>query len=234
MYKSKSILGVITARSGSKGLPGKNIKSFCGKPLIYWTIKSALTSRYLDNVIVSTDSPEIAQISRKSGASVPFIRPKHLAKDNSSSIDVVLHALEFLRKQGEKYDLVMLLQPTSPLRMKCDIDDAIKLLFKRSAQAVVSVSPASHSLYWSNILPKSECMKNFLRQNIINKRRQSLPVFYTLNGAIYLIYYKNLLKDKAFFGDKTYAYKMPPERSFDIDTEIDFKFAEFFKNKVIK
>lgn len=229
MYKYKTVLGLIPARSGSKGLSGKNIKNFCNKPLIYWTIKPALASRCLDSVIVSTDSPKIAQISRKGGAWVPFLRPKYLAKDNSSTIDVILHALGFLKKMGKQYDLVMLLQPTSPLRSSEDIDNSIELLYRKKAKAVVSVCEAEHSPYWSNVLPADCNMGKFLRPEAENKNRQELPNFYRLNGAIYLADWNYLKFKKSFFGSKTYAYIMPHERSIDIDTQIDFKIAEFLK-----
>ena len=228
MYKGKNILGIIPARGGSKGLPRKNIKPLLSKPLIAWTIEQALASKYLDRVIVSTDDIEIAEISKKYGAEVPFMRPKELAEDNAKGIDVVLHAIDWLRKNDrrEQHDLLMLLQPTSPLRATEDIDKAIELLFLKEAKAIVSVCEVDHHPLWSNTLPEDGCMKNFISQEITNKNRQELPVFYRLNGAIYLAYCAYIKEQKSFFGKDTFAYIMPKSRSVDIDNEIDLKLAE--------
>lgn len=228
MYKGKNILGLIPARGGSKGLPRKNIKPLLGKPLIAWTIEQALASRYLDRLVVSTDDKEIAEISKKYGADVPFMRPKELAKDNAKGIDVVLHAIYWLKENDNRrqYDLIILLQPTSPLKTTEDIDKAIELLFLKEAKAIVSVCEVDHHPLWANTLPEDGCMKDFIKQEIMNKNRQELPVFYRLNGAIYLAYCNYIKKQKSFFGEKTFAYIMPKSRSVDIDDEIDFKLAE--------
>jgi len=228
MYKGKNILGLISARGGSKGLPRKNIKPLLGKPLIAWTIEQALASKYLDSVIVSTDDKEIADISKKYGAEVPFMRPKELAVDKARGIDVVLHAIGWLKENDKRkqYDLMMLLQPTSPLRRFEDIDKVIEFLFLKEAKAIVSVCEIDHHPLWANTLPEDRCMKDFIKQEIMNKNRQELPVFYRLNGAIYLAYCNYMEKHKSFFGEKSFAYIMPRERSVDIDDEIDFKLAE--------
>ena len=228
MYKGKTILGLIPARGGSKGLPRKNIKPLLGKPLIAWTIEQALASKYLDKVVVSTDDEEITKISKKYGAEVPFMRPKELAEDNAKGIDVVLHAMDWVKENDtrKQYDLIMLLQPTSPLRTKEDIDKAIELLFLKEAKAIVSVCEVDYHPLWSNTLPEDGCMKNFIRQEIMNKNRQELPLFYRLNGAIYLAYCDYIKEQKSFFGEKTFACIMARERSIDIDNEIDFKLTE--------
>ena len=228
MYKGKNILGLIPARGGSKRLLRKNIKLLLGKPLITWTIEQALASKYLDRVVVSTDDKKIAEISIKYGAEVPFVRPKELAEDNTKGIDVVLHAIDCLKEDDRRkqYDLIMLLQPTSPLRKSEDIDKAIELLFLKEAKAIVSVCEVDHHPLWANTLPEDECMKDFIRKEIMNKNRQELPVFYRLNGAIYLAYCNYIKKQKSFFGEKTFAYIMPKERSVDIDDKIDLKLAE--------
>jgi len=230
MYNNKSIIGLIPARGGSKGLPGKNIKPLSGKPLIAWTIEQALSSKYLNRVIASTDDEEIAVISKKYGAEVPFIRPKELATDEAKGNDVALHAVNWMEKMGNPYDLVMVLQPTSPLRTSVDIDRAIELLFSIRAQAVVSVAETEYHPYWTNTLPKDGCMENFGRLEAKNKNRQELPVFYRLNGAIKLAYLDYLKKQKTFLGKETFAYLMSPERSVDIDNEMDFRFSEFLIN----
>ena len=227
MYKEKSILGVIPARGGSRGLPGKNILNLHGKPLIAWTIEAALASRYLDRVIVSTEDRDIIAAARRSGAGLPFIRPIELATDSVGATDVAIHALEWFEKQGTPYDIVVLLQPTSPMRSTQDIETAVQLLFSKDARAVVSVSEMEHHPYKSNVLPGDDNMKDFFNPAFINKVRQELPVFFRTNGAIYVSYTQDLKARKSFFGEKTYAYRMPPERSVDIDNELDFKFAEF-------
>lgn len=232
MYKGKNILGLIPARGGSKGLPRKNIKPLLGKPLIAWTIEQTLASKYLDKVIVSTDDKEIAEISKKYGAEVPFIRPRELATDEAKGIDVTLHAINWLKENDKQkqYDLIILLQPTSPLRTREDIDKAIELLFLKEAKAIVSVCEVDHHPLWANTLPEDGCMKNFIRREIMNKNRQELPVFYRLNGAIYLAYWNCLKEQKSFFGNRTFAYVMPKDRSVDINNEIDFKLARNIVN----
>ena len=226
MYREKTIIGLIPARGGSKELPRKNIRPLLGKPLIVWTIKQALASEYLDRVIVSTDNKEIAEISKKYGAEVPFMRPKELATDKAKGIDVVLHVIDWMKRNDNLYDLIMLLQPTSPLRTKEDIDKAIELLFLKKAKAIVSVCEVSHHPYWSNMLPPDGCMADFIKPEIANKNRQELPTFYRLNGAIYLAYWSYLREQRTFFGQETFAYIMPRDRSIDIDSEIDLKLAE--------
>ena len=235
MYESKKIIALIPARGGSKGLPRKNIKPLLGKPLIAWTIEQALASKYLDKILVSTDDSEIAKISKNYGAEVPFMRPKELAEDNAKGIDVVLHTIDWLEEndQRKQYDLLMLLQPTSPLRKSEDIDNAIELLFLKEAKAIVSVCEVDHHPLWANTLPENGCMKNFIRKEIMNKNRQELPVYYRLNGAIYLAYCNYIKKCRSFIGKKTFAYIMPKSRSVDIDDEIDFKLVEILiKNDV--
>jgi len=234
LYKDKNILGLIPARGGSKGLPRKNIKPLLGKPLISWTIEQALASKYLDRIIASTDDKGIADISKKYRAEVPFIRPKELAEDNTKGIDVVLHAVDWLKENDKRrqYDLIMLLQPTSPLRATEDIDKVIELLFLKKAKAIVSVCEVDHHPLWVNTLPEDGCMKDFIRKEIMNKNRQELPVFYRLNGAIYLAYCNYLKQCKSFMGKETFAYIMPKERSIDIDNKIDFELAENMLKKL--
>ena len=142
MKYNNNILGLILARSGSKGIKQKNISKLCGKPLIAWTINSALKSKRLTDVILSTDSTTIAKIGKKFGADVPFIRPLKFSKDKSPSIDAIEHAIKWLRKKGKNYEFVVLLEPTSPLRDHNDIDLAINKVIKLKAQSLVSVSKA--------------------------------------------------------------------------------------------
>lgn len=235
MYKDEEILVLIPARGGSKGLPGKNIKPLLGKPLIAWTIEQAKASKYVDRIITSTDDKKIAEISEKYGAIAPFLRPQEFARDDSKGIDVILHAMEWLKINNKPSDLIMCLQPTSPLRTSEDIDNAIELLFSKRAQSIISVCETEHHPYWANILPEDKCMRNFIRKEAINKNRQELVPFYRLNGAIFLSYWSYVEKFKGFFGNETYAYVMPAERSIDIDKEFDLKIAEFLlSNKFFK
>jgi N-acylneuraminate cytidylyltransferase/CMP-N,N'-diacetyllegionaminic acid synthase len=157
------------------------------------------------------------------------MRPKALATDSSKVIDVILHALDWLSEEKRKYDLVMLLQPTSPLRSTKDIDKTIELLFARKASAIVSVCKCEHSPFLMNVLPADGSMKDFLKNKMLNKNRQELPIFYRLNGAVYLAYCGYLRRNNGFFGRKTYSYIMPSENSIDIDSQLDFDFAEFVK-----
>lgn len=227
MHKNERILALVPARGGSKGLFQKNIIPLLGKPLIAWTIERAKASKYIDRIIVSTDDEKIAQIAQEYGAEVPFIRPRALANDESRGICTVLHALGKLREQGHSYDVLVLLQPTCPLRAVEDIDASIELLFENEmTQAVVSVCVAEHHPYWTNILPEDGCMKGFIRPAVMNKNRQEFPRFYRLNGAVYVGYCEQIQKQEGFFGKKTFAYIMPPERSVDIDNEIDLLLAE--------
>ncbi|RJX18366.1 MAG: acylneuraminate cytidylyltransferase family protein [Desulforudis sp.] len=225
MYKGVSLLGFIPARAGSKGVPGKNIRPLAGKPLIVYTIQTAKESSIFDCLVVSTDGEEIARIAREAGAEVPFLRPPELATDEARGIDALHHALKWFEERGTKFDCVMCLQPTSPLRSAADIVAAVDLLLARNAEAIVSVCQAEHHPWWTNVLPEDGCMKDFLKPGIPTNR-QELPAYYRLNGAIYLARWDFIRNRDSWLGPHTYAYIMPRERSVDIDEEIDFKIAE--------
>ncbi len=220
------VLAIIPARGGSKGVPRKNIKDLCGKPLIAWTIEAALKSGAIDRCIVSTDDEEIAEVSRRFGADVPFLRPTNLASDASTGMDPVLHALDLL--PGYKY--VILMQPTSPLREAIDVRSAIKIATENNYPSFVSVSEAArHPFYCFKLAPD-----NFMAPFLVppnNIRRQDLPRAYALNGAIYIAQVDWLLKNKSFISEKTRAFLMPFEKSIDIDTITDFEIAEFLLSK---
>jgi CMP-N,N'-diacetyllegionaminic acid synthase len=230
-----SFLAIIPARKGSKRLPNKNILPLGHKPLINWTIEAAINSHLFETVIVSTDSEEIAEIANKAGAEIPFIRPLHLANDAASSIDVVIHAINHYKTQGKNFDYIVLLQPTSPLRTSTDITDAIKVLEEKEANSVISVCEMDHSPLWSNTLPSDNSLKNFLKPEIQGKRSQDLKTYYRLNGAIYICKTEALLMDQSFITkDKSYGFIMDKNKSVDIDSELDFKFAEFLVNYINK
>ena len=222
------ILAIIPARGGSKTIPRKNIKLLNGKPLIYYTIKESIKSKYLGRIIVSTEDKEISEISKKYGAEV-IERPEELAKDETPTIDVIFHVL---RVQAENFEpgLVVLLQPTSPLRNAQDIDNAIELFLKNDCESVVSVCEVEHSLYWSFEI-ENRYLKPIFGGKYLNMRRQDLPKVYTPNGAIYVSTPEILRKYKSFYCSKTIPYIMPPERSVDIDNEIDFMLAELLMRK---
>jgi CMP-N,N'-diacetyllegionaminic acid synthase len=220
-----NILYIIPARGGSKGLPGKNIRLLHGIPLIAYSIKAALDTKNKGTVMVTTDDDTIAAIAEQYGAAIPFIRPAHLSDDAASTTDVILHTLDFYEKSGKQFDYLVLLQPTSPIRLADDIDAAFTLLKNENAKAVVSVCEAEHHPLWANVLPENGCMKDFIREDIKGKNRQQLPVYYRLNGSIYISSVETFRSNKTFIHAHTIAYKMPLERSVDIDHEIDFMLA---------
>ncbi|MDO9044297.1 MAG: acylneuraminate cytidylyltransferase family protein [Methanobacteriaceae archaeon] len=219
----ENIISIIPARGGSKGLLRKNVKSIAGTPLINYTINAANNSKYIKNSFISTEDPEIELISNNCRVEV-IKRPEILAKDDSLTIDVILHALDFFEEK-ESPDILVLLQPTSPLRTSIDIDNAIDIFKKNECDSVISVSELEHSPYWSLKLQNSYLKPNFGKE-YFKKRRQDLPTLYSPNGAIFISTPEYLRKHKTFYFEKTLPYIMPPERSIDIDTELDSKLAE--------
>ncbi|GLS89033.1 hypothetical protein GCM10007916_01000 [Psychromonas marina] len=230
MINDKRILAIIPARGGSKRLPRKNILPMIGKPLISWSIDAAKSSKYIDTVFISTDDEEIQSISLKYGANVPELRPKKLASDTASTESMLLYTLN---KYGENYDVVILLQPTSPLRTVDDIDNAVELFVEKHAFSVVSVTSCEHSPLWSNTLPIDSNMKDFINNENL-RRSQDLDNFYRLNGAIYIFDIKKLQRyGKICYTKESYACKMSNVNSVDIDTELDFQVAELLLSKKI-
>ena len=223
----KSILGVIPARGGSKGLARKNILQLAGKPLIAYTIEAALGASLLARVVVSTEDDEIARVSRQYGAQVPFFRPHDLAGDESSIYSVLIHAVRWL-EEHENWcaDYILLLQPTSPLRKAEDIDGSIALALEKDADGVVSLYEARPHPYQTKRLTEDGRILQFISLTKAIDRRQELPPVYAVNGAIYLVKRSVLLEQETFYTERTYAYLMPPERSLDIDSRWDFHLAE--------
>lgn len=228
MIRTKKIWAIIPARSGSKRLHKKNTHQFHNKPLISWTIKSALNSKYIDKVIVSTDDSYIANISRFYGAEVPFLRPKKLSNDKASSVDVALHALKKLK--ANKNDIFILLQPTSPLRNTSHIDNALKIFEKnRFVENVVGISKLDHPIEWSNTVPKNLSLKHFTQNSSRNKRSQDYISRYIINGSIYILKIRSFFKNKNFIlKNNSYGYIMKKNESIDIDNLEDLKLAEYF------
>jgi CMP-N-acetylneuraminic acid synthetase len=216
-----SLLAIIPARGGSRGVPRKNVRPMGGKPMIAWSIEAALKATSVARVIVSTDDEEIAAAARAHGADVPFMRPADLASDTASPVDVVLHATNTL----EHDDWIVLLQPTSPLRTHHDIDDAVQLQKERNARAVVSVTSAQHPPQWMRRIDDRGVLVPWLGGQE-PARRQDAETLYDINGAIYLLETKTLRDERTFVPDATHAYVMPAERSLDIDSEWDFHLAD--------
>lgn len=225
----RDILAIIPARGGSKGLPKKNIRLLNNKPMIAYTIHAALHSRFINQIIVSTDDPDIADITKKNGAEV-LNRPSELATDNASTIDVVLHCLSILEEQNRLPDYVILLQPTSPLRTVNDIDDSITLLSLGNGDAVISVRENEHPPYWSCII-ENQLLKPAFGEQYLRIRRQEIPLTYTPNGAIYIATPDHIKQNRNFYGERTLPFVMPKERSVDIDSEIDFILADAIMKK---
>lgn len=227
MIANQSVLGLIPARGGSKGVPGKNIFPICGKPLLQWTAEAALQSRYLDRLILSSDDPAIIDVALACGCEVPFQREAALASDNASSIDVIVDAL--VRVPG--FDIVVLLQPTSPLRQAVDIDGALELLNSYDAPACVTIRPAQdhpflvfHDSARGTLLPYASPPGG---QSL---RRQDLPPAWCLNGAVFIARVDWFLCQRSFLSEQTIGYPMPLERSLDIDTLADIEhFASIIK-----
>ncbi|MEG6585046.1 acylneuraminate cytidylyltransferase family protein [Dendrosporobacter sp. 1207_IL3150] len=224
MFDNKKILALIPARGGSKGIKNKNIKELNGKPLIAYTIEAASAVDMIDDVIVTTDSPKIAEVSQQYGATVPFLRPAHLAGDTAKTIDAVLHAIQWLEDNGKKYDILVLLQPTQPLRSSSDIQKAIKVFLQESCKSLVSVSPVNDNPVLIRTLNSDMTVNKLLSQNS-TVRRQDMAEYYHVNGAIYINYIKDLTVLTSF-NDNESAYIMDKRNSVDIDTHLDWIIAE--------
>ncbi len=221
MHKDKRYLALIPARGGSKGIPGKNIRELHGMPLIAHTIQAARKCLYIDEVIVSTDSEKIADIARSYGATVPFLRPASLAGDKSKTIDCVLDALEQLE---ETYDVLVLLQPTSPLRTEEDISNAIEI-YSKGEEDLVSISEVQDSPVLIRQLQNGR-LTPLLEQNS-TIRRQDMDPYYRVNGAIYINDINKLSKDTSF-NDNSGYYLMEAEHSVDVDTLADMALCEYY------
>ncbi|MEA3353987.1 MAG: acylneuraminate cytidylyltransferase family protein [Campylobacterota bacterium] len=218
---NKKFLIIIPARAGSKRLKDKNILDLNGKPLISWSIEAALNLPINKDIVVSSDSDRVLNIARQYNVKT-IKRPKHLADDNSSTIDVVLHTIEQFKKC---YDYIVLLQPTSPLRTQQHIEEAIDLLEKHQCDAVVSVCEVDHPIQWNLNVPDNLDISQESK-SILNKRSQELGKTYRLNGAIYIVRTSRVLKEKSFFlQDKISAYIMQKGCSIDIDDMFDFNLA---------
>lgn len=227
MMVDRSVLAVVPARAGSKGLPGKNIRPLLGRPLITWSINTALACSEIDALVVSTDDEQIAAIAVAAGAETPFIRPPDLASDESSSIDVIIHALDFLESNGRFFDIVLLLEPTSPLREAVDIYAAIKRMVDKNASAIVSVCrvESTHPAFMFRATTQGR-LEPFGFASPTGVRRQEIEQLYYLDGTIYASTVESLRKQRSFYHDDTLAYEVSKWKAIEIDDIDDFEMVE--------
>jgi CMP-N,N'-diacetyllegionaminic acid synthase len=229
MINGKSVLAIIPARGGSKGLPGKNILPLAGKPLIIWSLEAARNSKFIDRCIVSTDDDKIVEIVKEFGGEIPFNRPAHLATDESTTFDVLEHGIQFFKSQSVEFDYLVLLEPTSPLRDSNDIDLSIKILHsnRSNADSIVGVSKveATHPVFDVSI-NKMGLIQPFMGESFKIYRRQEIEELYFFEGSIYVSDIQVLLEEKNFYHDRTMPFIMPRWKSLEIDEMIDLLTAE--------
>ena len=226
MIENKKIVVIIPARSGSKGLVNKNIMDLDGKPLLSWPIESALKSKYVDRTIVSTDSEEYSQIAGRYGAEVPFIRPRNISHDSSTSIEVIEHAINHIDLLA--LDIVILLEPTSPFTTSSDIDDCLEMFMKnKSCTSLIGISKSDkfHPDF-SLKLNESNFIVNYSDSLSAHISRQKVSNVYYPDGSIYISYINDLMKEKTFYHDKTIGYLFPKYKNIEIDDIYDFRYAE--------
>jgi CMP-N-acetylneuraminic acid synthetase len=226
VINGKTAIGIVTARGGSKGLPGKNIRPICGKPLIGWTIEKARKSRSLDVVVVSTDSEEIAAVARQFGADVPFLRPAELATDRASSMDVVRHALDHYRAGGREFTYTALLEPTSPLRQDDDIDRMLESLdASPQFDAIVSVGEVGeHPSIMKRLTANG--VEPFAKELVLTTRRQDNEPAYFPYGVAYISRTANMLAENTFYPKRCTAFPIQRYQNYEIDDIYDFLCVE--------
>lgn len=221
MIDGRKVLGLIPARGGSKGLPGKNIADLGGKPLITWTIDAAKQSRYLDRLVLSSDDEDIIKVARDAGCDVPFVRPAELARDDTPSTPVILHAFDAV---AEDFDILALLQPTSPLRLPEDIDACVERCI--AAPACVSITELSKPPFWTYTMDEHDQLRRLIEPPMQGSvRRQDLPLTYAPNGALFVARIPWFRRHETFFAPETVGYVMPAERAIDIDGPLDLQIA---------
>lgn len=226
MIDGKRVLALVPARSGSKGLPGKNIRLLQGKPLLSWPIEAAKSSRYIDRVVISTDSPEFAKLAEDAGADAPFLRPQELSADTTPSIEFIVHALNTLMASGDEYDYLVLLEPTSPLTEATDIDAALEVLLanRRDADAIVSVAElASTHPAFAVRLDHRGLMTPYSALSFGQlPRRQDIEPLFSLDGSLYISSTDALHAKRSFCHDRTISHIMPHYKSHEVDDLVDF------------
>ena len=232
MFDGKKILAFIPARGGSKGIKNKNIIDVNGQPLIHYTIKAALNSKYIDKIFVSTDSEKIKNVAEQCGVTIPFMRPAELASDTSKTIDAIIYTLNELQKRGEHYDELIILQPTSPLRTVEDIDGAIEKFYRCGRKSLVSVAPVTDSPIFIRKIIDEDRMEKILNLNS-TVRRQDTPKFYVLNGAIYINKISEI-DSSTSFNDNEVPFIMSAENSADVDEYVDLEIAKYWLSKRVE
>jgi CMP-N,N'-diacetyllegionaminic acid synthase len=227
MYKDKKILAVVPARGGSKGLPKKNIRPLLGKPLIAWSIEQAQASKYIDKVVVSTDDKEISEVAVTYGADVPFMRPDELAQDGTLSIDVILHCINYFESVKDKYDIIVMVEPTSPLRETEDLDKAIEMLVDdKKAESIVGLCKveAVHPAFLVKL--EDNLLRPYINKDFKVLRRQEIDDLYFFEGSLYISYSESLKKRKSFYHDNCLAYVVPRWKSYELDDISDLVIME--------
>ena len=230
-------LAIIPARKGSKRVPNKNIKEFHGKPLVAWSIDAAQRCNLDMDVVVSTDSQEIADISIAHGAEVPFLRPAEFSSDTSPTFDALKFSIDELIKMGRYYDYLVLLQPTSPLRQPWHIDGAFGVMLKNHARTVISVCEIEHPVEWTLTLPEDNCIDSYIQESFDNfqKRGQDFPKRYRMNGAVSCSPMEAFYECTGTIGlEGNYAYIMDKKYSYDINDIYDFEMAELQMKKILE
>lgn len=230
--KHIQILGIIPARGGSKRLPNKNIKLFLKKPLLYYTIKEAKKSKFISKIVVSTESKRISNVAKKLSVEV-INRPKKLAKDNTTSLQVFQQVITYLEKNKIFFpDIIVILQPTSPLRTVLDIDNCIEKFISNKCDSVYSVSKVEHPPHWMYTIKRNQLHRIIIKGQENKLERHQIPEIYQLNGAVQITTKKNIMEKNSLMVEKLIPYIMPIERSIDIDINFEFKMAEIIlKNK---
>jgi N-acylneuraminate cytidylyltransferase len=222
MINDESVLAIIPARGGSRSVVRKNLRVVGGKPLLDWAIEAAKESRLIDRLVLSSDDPEIVATAKEYGCDAPFVRPAELARDDTPGIEPIMHAMSML----PSFDWVVMLQPTSPLRTASDIDTCIELCASRRANALVSVTEATENPQWMFRCDPDGFLQPIIDNAEIPFRRQDLPEVLLLNGAVYVARCEWLKQSRSFLTAETLGYRMPLERSLDIDTEFDLTQAD--------
>ena len=237
MFKDKSVLAVIPARSGSKGLKNKNLRVLKGKNLVVWPIEAALKSKVIDRVVCSTDSSKIASVAQKHGAQVPFLRPANLALDTTPTSDVILHVINYFETIGERFDYILLLEPTSPLTNADDVLAVLNLLYnnEKNADSIVSISPnvIGHPDFTFLLSPNNGFLQPVSTSSGItwqHKRRQDISNCYYLDGSVYLSKVETFKQFQTFIHGTTLGIEFSKWKSFEIDDEIDFKIISMIIN----
>jgi len=225
MYKNNSFLAIVPARGGSKGLPGKNIKELCGKPLVAWSIEAGLKSKYVDEVMVSTDDEKIAEISKKYGANVPFLRPSDLASDTATTFDAIKHTIDYYKNELKKeFDYIVLLEPTSPLREVCDIDKMIKKIVDNQIKfdSISSIGEVHEHPSIMKKIVENDSIVPFCKELEFTTRRQDNEKAYFPYGVAYIVKIKNFIEEKTFYTQRNTFYEIKRYQCYEIDDIYDF------------